>query len=811
MAGGFGGGGSQSNQGSGPWEGQAPYLTDVFDKAQNWYKHANLNTPSEAWKIKDKMYDRANENRFGTDLENQAGNFISENMGGNQYSQDNPFTGGGETWDPGGAQPNFSTGPAAGMATGAEGGFQGWGNEVDRHRATAGQDRQAAAVNPMYEGNPYQANVAQQGQAYQSQFNNEQTPYQSSWNYEDGQQGRQATSQGQFGAQAGYGGLNAENAAGAWKTGRETGNENTWMSRNPAHDNQFTNQLAAFRSAQNPIQAQVERANRFTNRLGNYDAQAARVEGGREQGTANPYAEQASQNPYLGQAQQYQNQHYQQTQELGNEHLDSMVNRAQGRLGENFNNQVLPGLNATFGGAGRTGSMAHAQHAGLAAGELGDAMAGVATDMYGGAYENQMNRQLQRDMAEASGLEGHFQRDLQRRQSAEQNRLQGLGMGADSYEGAMGRNLTRDTMNAQFEDAANARDLQARMKAGDLEAGTLSNVLSRDIQGSNVFESGQDRNLRALLGADASRSAAAQRQLSERQTGAEMFDRSLSRNMNREFKEADMLDSLLGRNLQKDLKGADLYNNLQNRNLSREQGQNQIDSSMYDSMQNRNLQRDVTGQTLNQDSFENMMQRNMQERMQGQDINADAFQQMMQRNYGREGQFNQLNADNFNQMMGRQMNRDLQAQNLNADAFQQMMGRNFGREQGQADMFNSMQNRDLQRQLGNQNNQRMYDQFNSQIGSDNFNQMQGRNLEQNLADMASWNQGQDRQAGMDQNMIDNVQGVTDRERTRESDFGAMGDEFFNNIAKYAGIINQNPLTSSWGGSSAANMNVGGKG
>jgi hypothetical protein len=72
-----------------------------------------------------------------------------------------------------------------------------------------------------------------------------------------------------------------------------------------------------------------------------------------------------------------------------NPYLDAMYGSAAGRMTESFNESVLPGLNATFGGAGRTGSGAHALSAGRAAGELGDSLAGLSANIYGGNYANE--------------------------------------------------------------------------------------------------------------------------------------------------------------------------------------------------------------------------------------------------------------------------------------------------------------------------------------------------------------------------------------------------------------------------------------
>ena len=71
-----------------------------------------------------------------------------------------------------------------------------------------------------------------------------------------------------------------------------------------------------------------------------------------------------------------------------------MFQQASSNLTEQFNEGVMPGINATFAGAGRTGSGLHADAIGNATGELADAQAGLAAQMFGGAAESALGRQL---------------------------------------------------------------------------------------------------------------------------------------------------------------------------------------------------------------------------------------------------------------------------------------------------------------------------------------------------------------------------------------------------------------------------------
>lgn len=118
-----------------------------------------------------------------------------------------------------------------------------------------------------------------------------------------------------------------------------------------------------------------------------------------------------------------------------NPYLDQTFNRAAGRVGEQFNEQVLPGIHSAFSSAGRTGGGLHGQTVTGAAGELGDTLSGLATDIYGGAYDRDMSRQLQGEMA-AGNLYGQGM----------QRRLMG-DLGAAQYAG---QDLGRNLQNRQF-------------------------------------------------------------------------------------------------------------------------------------------------------------------------------------------------------------------------------------------------------------------------------------------------------------------------------------------------------------------------
>lgn len=108
--------------------------------------------------------------------------------------------------------------------------------------------------------------------------------------------------------------------------------------------------------------------------------------------------------------------------------LDAMFDRAAGRLGEQFQNSVMPGINATFGAGGRAGSGMHAAQMQQAGRNLGDQMSGMAADIYGRAYETERDRMVgaARDLQSGalSGMSGLG--DLYGRVSADQGQAGAL-------------------------------------------------------------------------------------------------------------------------------------------------------------------------------------------------------------------------------------------------------------------------------------------------------------------------------------------------------------------------------------------------
>jgi hypothetical protein len=78
-----------------------------------------------------------------------------------------------------------------------------------------------------------------------------------------------------------------------------------------------------------------------------------------------------------------------------NPYFQGAIKYSQQPVIDAFNSQVLPGINSTFSGAGRTSSGAHQAVVGQAADSLTRNLAGAATQAGAGAYDAERSRQMQ--------------------------------------------------------------------------------------------------------------------------------------------------------------------------------------------------------------------------------------------------------------------------------------------------------------------------------------------------------------------------------------------------------------------------------
>lgn len=163
-------------------------------------------------------------------------------------------------------------------------------------------------------------------------------------------------------------------------------------------------------------------------------------------------------NPYAGMMESTANGDFLQN----NPFLDDVYDTAADKVTRGFNNNVIPGINASLGMGGQTGSTMH--ELALAEGGRGltDSLSGLASDIYGGNYQQERGRQT-------AAQQGLFNQT-----GAQQMGVLGMAPGL---------------REAQFGDA------QKLQEAGKAYEGFGEKVLEDDI---NRFNYGQNSDMAAL-------------------------------------------------------------------------------------------------------------------------------------------------------------------------------------------------------------------------------------------------------------------------------------------------------------------------
>ena len=158
-----------------------------------------------------------------------------------------------------------------------------------------------------------------------------------------------------------------------------------------------------------------------------------------------------------------------------NPYLDQVYDTAADAVTERFSEDILPGINASFGAAGRTGSGAQALMQGRAAGDVAEQLRGLAGDIYAPAYESERERQI--TTASQLGQLGqqadiaNLQADLQRRDLA-----------SDLFTGGLDRKLAAGGQLGQLGLGGLSSQLSAGGQLGDIGLGGLSSQLSAGSQ-----------------------------------------------------------------------------------------------------------------------------------------------------------------------------------------------------------------------------------------------------------------------------------------------------------------------------------------
>jgi len=173
-----------------------------------------------------------------------------------------------------------------------------------------------------------------------------------------------------------------------------------------------------------------------------------------------------------------------------------MFQAASNELNESFQRDTLPGIQDMFAGSGGAGSSLAAGATGQAAGDLADAQANMAAQMFGGASESALNR----GVGAASTL-GSLYDAQQGRQLSAADRLAGLGMSGaqmadqQALTGAQlagqADALERQGIQDLFGAGQIAEEAQGRQIAGDMERYNYT---------ANMDQMQRDRNMASMAG-----------------------------------------------------------------------------------------------------------------------------------------------------------------------------------------------------------------------------------------------------------------------------------------------------------------------
>ena len=185
-----------------------------------------------------------------------------------------------------------------------------------------------------------------------------------------------------------------------------------------------------------------------------------------------------------------------------NPFLDATFNQASGRVLDQFQERILPSIDAQFAASGRYGSGAMQNEKRQNAELVGDAVNDLATNIYGGAYQNE--RGMQQRSAEALG--SLFNQGANRQLSAASG-LAGIGaQGQQTALAASGQlgSLGQAGQNRVLDASQSLNDIGGFGQEQQLRAATLAPTLAdqqfnAQLRNNNVIGSVGDQR-QALLG-----------------------------------------------------------------------------------------------------------------------------------------------------------------------------------------------------------------------------------------------------------------------------------------------------------------------
>ena len=145
------------------------------------------------------------------------------------------------------------------------------------------------------------------------------------------------------------------------------------------------------------------------------------------------------------------------TQLGGNPFLDSMYNRGAQRITQSHRDTVQPGINAMFRGANAGGGTPHALATGQANRHLGQSLSDFGAQLYGTAYNQDANRQMQALQGLANTGTATLGQTLGTQQSQFNPYLMARGAG-DYFQQQAQRELDADVARHNYESGGGQAD-----------------------------------------------------------------------------------------------------------------------------------------------------------------------------------------------------------------------------------------------------------------------------------------------------------------------------------------------------------------
>lgn len=164
-----------------------------------------------------------------------------------------------------------------------------------------------------------------------------------------------------------------------------------------------------------------------------------------------------------------------------NPYVDQMFNAASRGVNQQYNNQVMPGVNATFGSGGRTGSMAHQTGLDMANQSYQNSMTDMAANIYGNNYANERGNQMN-----ASSAIGNLGQGLASGYGSLGNQNFGQMMGGAALGQQLGQN-----------DWANIGQLG---QIGQQVEGKAGEMLTDQMNRFNFYQNRPEQNLSNYVG-----------------------------------------------------------------------------------------------------------------------------------------------------------------------------------------------------------------------------------------------------------------------------------------------------------------------